>query len=197
MLKISLVNLVSSTNASNGNTALTGKENVMSENISSTPITPVYFQDSSGSWWETCTAATPNAKNFGPRFCAVRSTPPSDLVRIEDEAEWEVYINADTGNDSNDNECPCMGSNEHCHRCSTWDVPLICKGCGHVEYYEGMDDFCRSCQADGTEHTLRLSLSDVVDAQCKGSSLSDKVDAFAKNADLHVFYSEDEWNEFK
>ena len=183
MSKISLVSLVSSTPAPKATTALTGKENVMPNNP--TPaVTNVYFQDSWGGWWETCTANTENAEAFGPRGCAVRATPPTDLVRIEDEAEWEVYINADTGNDSNDNECPCMGSDEHCHRCSTWDVPLVCKGCGHVEYYEGMDDFCRSCQADGTERTLRLSLSD-------------KVDAFAKGDNLHIFYSEDEWNEFK
>jgi hypothetical protein len=154
MSKISLVNLVSSTNASNGNTALTGKENVMSENISSTPISSVYFQDSLACWWKTCTAACPGAENFGPRFCAVRCTPPEWLSGPEMEGEWEVYEAFF--------RFPCIG----------------CKG----ELFSQPGEFCGTCQVDGTEHTLRLSdkvdvtckgsLSDVVDANCKGS-LSD------------------------
>ena len=104
-------------------------------------------------------------------------------------AEWDGSNN---GFDNNE-ECPCMGSNDHCHRCSTWDVPLVCKGCGYVEKVEGMDDFCPTCQVDGTEFTLRggydkspdyihyleNKLSDKVDAACKGS-LSDTIDANCK-----------------
>lgn len=73
-----------------------------------------------------------------------------------------------------------MGSEDS----STWDVPLVCKGCGHVEEVEGMDDFCPTCQVDGTEFTLRggydkspdyihyleNKLSDKVDAACKGNA---------------------------
>jgi len=146
MSKKNLVNLVSSTNASNGNTALTGKENVMNN-----PVTPVYFQDSSGNWWETCTAATPGAENFGPRFCAVRSTPPEWLSGPKTEGEWEVYEAYF--------RFPCIG----------------CKG----ELFSQPGEFCAVCQVDGTEFTLLSSFSDKVDAQCKGS-LSDTIDANCK-----------------
>ena len=154
MSKKNLVNLVSSTNASNGNTALTGKENVMSENISSTPISSVYFQDTWGGWWETCTANTEGAEAFGPRGCAVRCTPPEWLSGPEMEGEWEVYEAFF--------RFPCIG----------------CKG----ELFSQPGEFCTTCQVDGTEHTLRGgydSLSDKVDAQCKGS-LSNTIDANCK-----------------
>jgi hypothetical protein len=154
MSKKNLVNLVSSTNASNGNTALTGKENVMSENISSTPISSVYFQDSSGNWWETCTANTEGAEAFGPRGCAIRSTPPEWLSEGTMEDDWLVYQPFF--------RFPCIG----------------CKG----ELLSEPSEFCGTCQVDGTEHTLRGgydSLSDKVDAECKGS-LSDVIDANCK-----------------
>jgi hypothetical protein len=154
MSKKNLVNLVSSTpTASNGNTALTGKENVMPNNPIPA-ITPVYFQDSSGNWWETCTAATPGAENFGPRFCAVRSTPPEWLCAPHTEGEWEVYHPFF--------RFPCIG----------------CKG----ELFSQPGQFCAICQVDGTEHSLRGgydSLSDKVDSNCKGS-LSDVIDANCK-----------------
>jgi hypothetical protein len=73
-------------------------------------------------------------------------------------AAWDY---SDDGFDTDD-ECPCMGSNDHCHRCSTWETPFVCKGCGHKEWYEGMDDFCRVCQVDGTEDKLRGRYDDEV-----------------------------------
>jgi hypothetical protein len=159
MSKKNLVNLVSSTNASNGNTALTGKENVMSENISSTPASSVYFRDSSDSWWETCTAGTEGAEAFGPRGCAVRSTPPEWLSGPKTEGEWEVYLPLF--------RFPCIG----------------CKG----ELLSEPSEFCSTCEVDGTEFTLRggydVCLSDKVDQYCKGSSFSDEVDAQCKGWD--------------
>ena len=64
---------------------------------------------------------------------------------------------------------------------STWDVPLVCKGCGHVEEVEGMDDFCPTCQVDGTEFTLRGGYDKSPDyIYCLENKLSDKVDAACK-----------------
>ena len=134
--------------------ALTGnnKENVMPNN--STPAAnTVFFQDTEGSWWETCDANTPGAENFGPRGCAVRATPPEWLSHAEMEGEWIVYQAYFRH--------PCIG-------CGT---ELAAKG-----------TFCDRCQIDGTERSIRLS---------------DKVDNFAKCNNDNIFYSEDEWNEFK
>ena len=159
MSKISLVSLVSSTpnQANTATTALTGKENVMPNNP--TPaVTNVYFQDTWGGWWETCTANTENAKAFGPRGCAVRCTPPEWLSAPKMEGEWEVYEAYF--------RFPCIG----------------CK----KELFSQPSEFCGTCQVDGTEHTLRggyEKLSDRVDEWCKGSSLSDQVDAQCKGWD--------------
>jgi hypothetical protein len=148
-------------------------------------VSAVFFQDSWGNWWVTCDANVEGAEAFGPQGCAVRCVPPTDLVHVEDEAEWEVY------------ECPCMGSDEHCHRCSTWETPFVCKGCGHVEWYEGMDDFCKVCHADGTAFTLRGGYEKEVETSIaigiedqgqhvdyihwlENNNLSDKVDAACK-----------------
>lgn len=89
----------------------------------------VFFQDTEGSWWETCDADTPNAEAFGPRGCAVRATPPEWLSAPKMQGDWIVYQAYF--------RFPCIG----------------CK----KELFSQPGEFCSTCETNGTERSIRLS----------------------------------------
>jgi hypothetical protein len=100
---------------------------------------PVIFQDSWGNWWETCSADVNGAEAFGPRGCAVRTAAPVVPVRMEDEGDWEVWIDGDTGTDDTSDECPF----ETCTVCNNdkfvgqtkVESPFVCGGCQEETRY--------------------------------------------------------------
>lgn len=116
-------------------------------------VTSVYFQDSWGGWWMTCNANVTGAEAFGPRGCAVRTAAPVVPVRLEDEGEWEVWIDGDTGTDDSNNECPCQGSVDHCHRC---EAPIeTCTVCNNDKFVSAKVEspfVCGGCQEETRYH---------------------------------------------
>lgn len=162
-------------------------------------FTVVLFLDPYGNVWETCTANCEGAENFGPRYCAKPSAvPAANLIHLfEEEAGFELFrpmteeelsATEEWQKELESTTCKCGNyvrpeEGDVCSAC--WEDsellhPSVCKGCGAINKKEVLD-LCLACEI----------------ATDRASTLSDKVDAFAKDDNLHIFYSEDEWNEFK